>query len=79
MAEERQQYIDHTLVPKHTRCSEEEVEKVLSKFNVKKQQLPRISMNDPVIVHKAYEPGTIIKIERTSKTEPKSLFYRMVI
>jgi len=81
MANEKEESkgIEHVFVPKHEPCTEEETKKILSKYNIKKQQLPKISLKDPAILHLNLEPGTVLKIERNSRTEGKSTFYRRVI
>ena len=78
MAEEKTS-INHSLIPKQEVCSEDEVKEILSKYNIKIEQLPLINFKDPSIAHLELEPGTVIKIHRSSKTEPTSLFYRLVI
>ncbi len=78
MAEEKTS-INHSLIPKQEVCTEEEVKEILSKYNIKIEQLPLISFKDPSIANLELEQGTVIKIHRTSKTEPVSIFYRLVI
>ncbi|MBT3866099.1 DNA-directed RNA polymerase subunit H [Candidatus Woesearchaeota archaeon] len=78
MAEEKTS-IKHNLIPKQEVCTEEEVKEILSKYNIKIEQLPLISFKDPSIAFLDLEPGAVIKIHRSSKTEPSSLFYRLVI
>ena len=71
--------IEHNIVPTHIVCKEEEIKKILSKFNIKKQQLPKIDAKDKAIAQLKLEEGTVIKIERKSETEPNSTFYRVVV
>ena len=70
---------DHTLVPKHTKLSEEEAKAILLKYNINKNQLPKISIKDVAIKEMDIKKGDIIKIERKSETAGKSFFYRVVI
>jgi len=70
---------DHTLVPKHTKLSEVEAKEVLLKYNITKNQLPRISIKDPAIKDMKLKKGDIVKIERKSETAGKTIFYRVVI
>ena len=58
----------HELVPKHTKLSDSEKNKVLEKYNVSANALPRISKDDPSIETLNIKPGDIIKIERKSQT-----------
>ncbi|MBT3262642.1 DNA-directed RNA polymerase subunit H [Candidatus Woesearchaeota archaeon] len=71
--------INHALVPKQVVCDKEEVSRLLSKYNIRKDQLPKVSIKDPSIQVLELEPGDIIKISRSSQTEPSSLFYRVVV
>ena len=75
--EETKKSIEHILVPKHELCNEEELKKILSKYNIRKQQLPKISIKDPAIAHLGLERGILLKIERKSRTQGKSTFYRI--
>ena len=69
----------HVLVPKHTKLSQEEAEKILSNLNIISSQLPNILKTDAAIKHLNTEPGEIIEIERDSPTAGKTKFYRVVI
>ena len=69
----------HVLVPKHTKLSQEEAEKILSNLNIISSQLPKILKTDAAIKHLNIEPGEIIEIERDSPTAGKTKFYRGVI
>lgn len=71
--------IKHKLVPKHTLLDEEEVKKILQKFNISPMQLPKINKNDPAISHLEAKKDDIIKIERKSPTNSKTIYYRVVI
>jgi DNA-directed RNA polymerase subunit H (RpoH/RPB5) len=79
MAEETQTSINHLLVPKCTLCTEEQVKNILAKYNIRKDQLPKISKKDPSIINLALETGTVLMFNRASKTEPDSKFYRVVV
>lgn len=69
----------HKLVPKHTKLTEEETQKVLEQFNIAARQLPKILKTDPVLKDMDAKPGEVIKIERNSPTVGKVFFYRVVI
>ena len=69
---------EHVLVPKHTKMSEQEVQKLLDKYNLTLKQLPKIQRNDPAIQNLDVKPGDVIKIERNSQTVGDVDFYRMV-
>ncbi len=69
---------NHMLVPKHTKLGEKTSKELLQKYNVSKDQLPKISSKDPAVLHLAVKAGDIIKIERNSPTAGKSDYYRVV-
>ena len=68
----------HVLVPKHVLMTEEEVNQLLTKYNISKKQMPGISAKDPTIKDLNVKGGDIIKIIRNSPTQVKSEFYRVV-
>ncbi|MEK6878718.1 MAG: DNA-directed RNA polymerase subunit RpoH/Rpb5 C-terminal domain-containing protein [Nanoarchaeota archaeon] len=67
----------HILQPKHSKLKEDEVEKLLQKYNISKSQLPKISIEDPAIPE-GCKIGDIIKIERKDGDEMFS-YYRVVV
>ena len=69
----------HRLVPEHVKMSEEEVEVLLEKYNISKEQLPKIFRTDPAIQELDAKVGDVIKILRNSPTIGKSVYYRTVI
>jgi len=68
----------HELVPEHTLIDEEEVESMLTQYDVKRTDLPKIKRRDPALPDEA-EPGDVIKIVRDSRTTDKAVSYRLVI
>ena len=79
MSTEKYDITKHVLMPKHTKLTEEEANKVLDKYNVTSRQLPGILKTDPAIKHLDANPGDIIEIERKSPTVEKTKFYRVVV
>jgi len=71
--------IKHKLVPKHILLNEEETKKILQKFNISLMQLPKIHKKDPAISHLEPKKGDVIKIERKSPTNSKTIYYRVVV
>ncbi len=69
----------HVLVPKHTKLSDKDKEKLFEKYNITIKELPKIMLTDPAIAHLEAKPGDVIKIERNSPTSGKSIYYRGVI
>lgn len=66
----------HALQPKHTKLSEEEVDKILKKFNISLTQFPKILKKDPALPE-GCEKGDVIKIER--KGDIAETYYRVVV
>ncbi|CAG0997485.1 DNA-directed RNA polymerase subunit H [Methanosarcinales archaeon] len=71
--------LKHIMVPNHEILIEDEVKKVLTEFNVEKEQLPKIRVIDPTVVASKAKIGDVIRITRESKTAGRSYYYRMVI
>jgi len=67
----------HVLQPKHIKLKPEEVEKVLSDFNISLAQLPKIKIKDAVLEEGEYEVSDIVKIGRIS--EGKTIVYYRVV
>ena len=67
----------HALQPKHMRLKEKEAEDMLKNFNISRQQLPKIKINDAALP-KDSQVGDMIKIERQSGKEKKE-YYRIVV
>ena len=70
--------LEHELVPLHEVMTEREVEELLSKYKIKKEQLPKIKSSDPVIREIKAREGDVVRITRKSRTAGKTLFYRLV-
>ena len=76
--------LEHEIVPEHHLVPVEEEDKVLKMLNVTKENLPRISINDPAVkaleeIHGKLEPGRIIKIIRKSPTAGYYEYYRVIV
>jgi len=70
--------LSHILVPEMKLLSKSEEEKILSQFSINKDQLPRITSDDPAVVCLKAEVGNIIRLSRDEKTG-KYVSYRVVI
>ena len=68
-----------SLVPEHSRLTEEERNSVLEEYNIKLNQLPVILQSDPAIESLKPEIGDVIKIIRDSPTNIKQEFFRVVV
>ncbi len=71
--------MDHVLVPKARILSDDEVQAVLDKYRVKKENLPKILEGDPVVKELGAKKGDVIEFERNSPIAGKTLYYRLVI
>jgi len=71
--------LEHELVPEHVIMKKEEVQLVLQKYGISKEQLPMILATDPVVIAIEAEKGDVLKITRDSETAGKALYYRVVI
>jgi len=79
MKKERVSILEHELVPKHEIVDEEEVAELLDTYKIKKEQLPKIKLSDPVIKEIKADVGDVVRIRRESRTAGKALSYRLVI
>ena len=70
--------LKHELVPHHEILKEEEAKKLLETYKIRKEQLPRILLDDPVVKAINAKEGDIIKIVRKSPTAGESVMYRVV-
>lgn len=71
--------LEHELIPKHTKLSDDEKTKVLEQYHVTVHGLPKISINDPAIAHLDVKSGDVVKIERSSRTAGEAVYFRGVI
>lgn len=69
---------DHEYVPEHRIMDEEEVENVLEKYGVSKDQLPKIPRKDAALKQMDPEVGDVVEITRKSPTAGKAKYYRLV-
>ena len=67
------------LVPKHTKLSETEKNKLLEKHSITVKELPKIFIDDPAIAALNLKAGDVVKIERSSPTAGTTVYYRGVI
>jgi len=79
MAEKKIKISNHELIPKHTKLSDSEKQKILGFYNITINELPSIFITDPALEGLDVKPGDAIKIERTSPTAGKIVFYRGVV
>jgi DNA-directed RNA polymerase subunit H len=68
----------HELVPEHTLVEESEVGSMLSEYDIRRAELPKIKRTDPALSDDA-EVGDVVRIVRDSRTTDKAVSYRLVV
>jgi DNA-directed RNA polymerase subunit H len=68
----------HTLVPEHTLVDDDDIEAILTEYDIRRADLPQIKRRDPALPDDA-EPGDVVKIVRDSRTTDRAVSYRLVI
>jgi len=68
----------HELVPDHVLLDDDEVDEVLTEYDVKRTNLPKIKRTDPALPDEA-EVGDVVKIVRNSRTTEEAVVYRLVV
>ena len=71
--------MSHKLVPKHVLLKPEEAQLILDKYNIRREQLPKIFLKDPCAKSLGAHVGDIIRIDRDSFTAGSTTLYRLVI
>lgn len=70
----------HVLVPKHEIVKDDnEIESILSTYQVKKSQLPIILKSDPMARYLDVKSGDIVKITRNSPSAGEAIIYRYCV
>lgn len=70
--------IDHEIVPKHRKLSDEEKDHFLKSRFLKPENLPKITVQDPISQHCQYQRDNIIEINRIGDAGPYKQ-YRLVV
>ena len=71
--------LDHESVPNHEIIGEEEIAELIEKYSIEKEQIPKIRIDDPIVLEIGAKIGDVIKITRKSQTAEQALYYRLVI
>jgi DNA-directed RNA polymerase subunit H len=76
---EDQKISSHFMVPKHEIVPKELETEVLTKFGIKKEQLPKLPKDDPLVAETGAERDDVVKITRESRTAGKAVYFRVVL
>ncbi len=68
----------HNLVPEHTVLDSDAVESVLTEYDIRRTDLPKIQRRDAALPDDA-EVDDVVKIVRDSRTTDEAVVYRLVV
>lgn len=68
----------HRRVPAHRLIGNKETRALLQMYRIRKAQLPRLPVTDPVARYYGFKPGQVVRIVRRSETTGQSTIYRVV-
>ena len=71
--------VSHVAVPKHEMLNEEETQIFLKDYLLKKREIPKIFISDPVSKYFNAKVGQVFRIIRPSEVAGQSIYYRIVI
>jgi DNA-directed RNA polymerase subunit H len=71
--------LEHEMVPEHIIMNDEDAEKVLKKYNIRKEELPLIKTDDPVVKLIGAKQGQILKIIRKNSPAGETVYFRLVV
>ena len=71
--------ISNILVPKHELLDAENIQKLLEKYKITKNELPKIKKTDAALIELEPKTGDVIRITRTSPIVGESYYYRVVV
>lgn len=67
------------LSPQYRVMLKEEIDLLLSKYNISLKDLPKIKLNDPAVKLLDAKEGDVLEIKRKSKTAGEYNYYRFVV
>lgn len=69
----------HELVPTHEILGEEDIEALLERYDIRREQLPKMQSSDAMAKRLDAEVGDVVKITRDSPTAGTATYYRLVV
>lgn len=70
---------EHEFVPQHTLLTEAEKQELLARYHVTENQLPRMTIEDPISRYFGLTYGQVVKIIRQSNAAGRAVTYRVVV
>lgn len=71
--------IDHVSQPKFILLSDDEAQEVLDSYHLKRKEMHKILVTDPISYYYNAKPGQVFRIIRPSETSVEAFTYRLVI
>ncbi len=71
--------LKHEMVPEHVVISDQEVQNLLTRYNIELRQLPKILVTDAACKEIGAKKDDVIKIVRRSLTADEAVSFRLVI
>lgn len=71
--------VSHVAVPKHEMLNDEETKIFLKDYLLKKREIPKMFITDPVSKYFNAKVGQVFRIIRPSEVSGQSIYYRIVI
>lgn len=71
--------LNHELVPHHEVLSPEDAAVVFERYQIVKEQLPKLKSSDPAARVVGAKAGQVVKITRNSPTAGRAVAYRLVV
>ena len=67
------------IVPKHEILTKKEKEEFFREYKIKRKDMPKILVNDPMAKYYNAKPGDVFRITRPNEATIESNFYRLVV
>jgi DNA-directed RNA polymerase subunit H len=71
--------LNHDIVPQHMLLAEEDVATLLEKYQIVKEQLPKIKSSDPAVKVIHAKVGDVVQVIRPSPTAGTFTAFRLVV